>query len=87
MRAVRNFAKVEIAAKSPDFGRLQGLLCAVSIAWVGIWMPCKFLTWLWQLWLLVGVWDEIMPMGFPAALSAGILTGFFQNWSKERSPR
>ena len=73
MNAGRNVAKVEIRAKSRNLGRLQGLLCAGSIAWVGIWMPCKVLTWLWQLWPLVGVWEEIIPMCFLIALSVGLL--------------
>ena len=73
MNADRDVAEVEIAAKSRNFGRLPGLLCAGSIAWVGIWMPCKVLTWLWQLWPLVGVWEEIIPMCFLIALSVGLL--------------
>ena len=87
MRAVRNFAKVEIAAKSGNFGRLQGLLCAGSIAWVGVWMPCKVLTWLWRLWPLVGVSEEILPLCFLIALSLGLLIRLGENLVTQRVRR
>jgi hypothetical protein len=53
--------------------RFLEFMCAVSVAWVGIWMPCKVLTWLWRLWPLVGVWEEIISLCFLVALSVGLL--------------
>ena len=85
MSAVLNGAKVESATKLPNFGRLPGLLCAVSIAWVGIWMPCNVLVWLLQLWRMVGVWEEIIPLCFLVILSVGLLIGLIRNLLGERA--
>jgi hypothetical protein len=48
-------------------------MCALSIAWVGIWMPCEVLTWLLRLWPLVRVWEEIIPLCFLVMVSVGLL--------------
>ena len=53
--------------------RFLGLLYASSIGWVGIWMPCKVLAWLWRLWPVAGIWEEIIPLCFLIALSVGLL--------------
>jgi hypothetical protein len=59
--------------------RFRGFMCALSIAWVGIWMPCKVLTWLWRLWPLVGVWEEIIPLCFLVMVSVGLLIRLFRS--------
>ena len=84
MNIGRNVAKVENAAKSPNIGRLAGLLCAVSIAWVGIWMPCNVLAWPRRLWRFPGVWDEIIPLCFLIVVSLGLLIRLCVNFGRNQ---
>jgi hypothetical protein len=59
--------------------RFLQLMCAVSIAWVGIWMPCKDLAWLWSLWPMASIREEIIPLCFLVALSVGLLFGLVRS--------
>ncbi len=73
MNAGRDGGKVQNATELRDRRRLAVLLYVVSIGWVGIWMPCKVLAWLWSLRPLVGAWEEIIPLCFLITISVGML--------------
>jgi len=53
--------------------RFLGLMYALSIGWVGVWMPCKVLGSLWRFCSFAGFWNEIIPLCFLIALSVGLL--------------
>jgi hypothetical protein len=44
--------------------RFIGLMCALAIGWVGVWMPCKVLASLWRFCSFAGFWEEIIPSAF-----------------------
>ena len=67
--------------------RFIGLMSALSIGWVGVWMPCKVLASLWRFCSFAGFWDEIIPLCFLVALSVGLLIGLFRNCLKEKGSR
>jgi hypothetical protein len=53
--------------------RIRGLMCAASVAWVGIGMPFKVMALLWQLRRMPSVWEEIIPLCFLIALSVRLV--------------
>ena len=53
--------------------RFLGLLYALSIGWVGVWMPCRVLASLWGFWSFAGFHDEFISLSFLIGLSLGEL--------------